>query len=77
MLWKHTELHADSLVPLRPGWPLACGAEIRYLVEGETGSMIHSTVSPGQLNRATMPRWPGDAEATVIEGPWKPTAPEG
>jgi hypothetical protein len=24
-----------------------------------------------------MPRWPGDKEATVIEGPWKPTAPEG
>jgi mannose-6-phosphate isomerase-like protein (cupin superfamily) len=25
----------------------------------------------------TMPRWPGDDEATVIEGPWKPNAPEG
>jgi hypothetical protein len=24
-----------------------------------------------------MPRWPGDKEATIIEGPWKPTAPEG
>jgi hypothetical protein len=24
-----------------------------------------------------MPRWPGDSEATVIEGPWIPTAPEG
>jgi mannose-6-phosphate isomerase-like protein (cupin superfamily) len=25
----------------------------------------------------TMPPWPGDAEATVIEGPWVPTAPVG
>jgi mannose-6-phosphate isomerase-like protein (cupin superfamily) len=107
-------------------------------MEGETGNMIHSTVPPGQVNRATihatvsefwhvlsgegqiwrrndtgeettalrtgvsidipvrtafqyrctgadplqflcisMPRWPGDREATVIEGPWKPNAPEG
>lgn len=112
------------------------GAEIRYLLEGETGNMIHSTVPPGQVNRGTvhatvsefwhvlsgegqiwrrdglveettalvkgvsidipvgtafqyrctgdaplqflcisMPRWPGDKEATVIEGPWQPTAP--
>ena len=108
------------------------------LMEGETGSMIHSTVPPGQVNRATvhatvsefwfvlsgegriwrrdatgdettvlrngvsidipvgtafqyrcdgdqplhficvtMPPWPGAKEATVIEGPWKPNAPEG
>jgi mannose-6-phosphate isomerase-like protein (cupin superfamily) len=25
----------------------------------------------------TMPPWPGDQEATVIEGPWIPTAPVG
>ena len=25
----------------------------------------------------TMPPWPGDAEATQIEGPWVPTAPAG
>jgi mannose-6-phosphate isomerase-like protein (cupin superfamily) len=114
------------------------GAEIRFLMDGETGNMIHSTVPPGQVNRATvhatvsefwhilsgegqiwrqdgageeitalvagasidipvgtafqyrctgsgslqflcvsMPPWPGDAEATIIEGPWEPTAPEG
>ena len=112
------------------------GAEIRYLIEGETGGMIHSTVPPGQVNRATvhatvsefwhvlsgsgqiwrrdsagegitdlqpgvtidipvgtafqyrctgvdplrflcvtMPPWPGNHEATVIEGPWEPNAP--
>ena len=124
--------------PSTPDARSPAGAEIRYLMEGQTGNMIHSTVPPGQVNRATvhatvsefwhvlsgegqiwrrdsageevvvletgvsidipvgtafqyrctgdiplqflcisMPRWPGDREATVIEGPWQPTAPEG
>ena len=123
--------------PSSPQGRSPAGAEIRYLLEGETGGMIHSTVPPGQVNRATvhatvsefwhvlwgegqiwrrdstgedttvletgisidipvgtafqyrcngvdplqflcvsMPRWPGDEEASVIEGPWIPTAPE-
>jgi mannose-6-phosphate isomerase-like protein (cupin superfamily) len=110
------------------------GADIRFLVAGPTGNMIHSTVPPRQVNRATvhatvseiwyvlaghgeiwrdngiesgvtqlvpgtsvdipvgtafqyrnvadvdlaficvsMPPWPGDAEATHVEGPWPPT----
>jgi mannose-6-phosphate isomerase-like protein (cupin superfamily) len=110
------------------------GAEIRYLMDGATGNMIHSTVPPHQTNRATihatvsefwfileghgeiwrddgadscvaelipgtsidipvgtafqyrnisekelkficiaMPPWPGDSEATYVEGKWEPT----
>ena len=125
-------------IPSKPEARSPAGAEIRFLVDGETGSMIHSTVPPGQVNRATvhatvsefwhilsgkgqiwrrdgtheetvdlvagvsidipvgtafqyrctgrdplrflciaMPRWPGDQEATVIDGPWTPNAPEG
>ena len=121
--------------PAAPEGRSPAGAEIRYLMEGETGAMIHSTVPPGQVNRATvhatvsefwhvlsgegriwrrdatdeatvllrpgvsidipvgtafqyrcdgvdpleficisMPPWPGNDEATVIEGPWAPTA---
>jgi mannose-6-phosphate isomerase-like protein (cupin superfamily) len=30
------------------------GAEVRYLIGGDTGDMIHSTVPPGQVNRATV-----------------------
>ena len=30
------------------------GAEIRYLMGGTTGDMIHSTVPPEQVNRATV-----------------------
>ena len=97
--------------PSDPDGRSPAGAEIRTLMEGVTGSMIHSTVPPGQVNRATvhatvsefwhvlsregafqyrctgavdplrflcisMPSWPGAQEATVIEGPWLPTAPE-
>ena len=123
-------------LPEAPDARSPAGAEIRYLVEGVTGNMIHSTVPPGQVNRATvhatvsefwyvlsgrgdiwrrsetgeqvaalepgvaidipvgtafqyrctgeeplrfvcisMPPWPGDSEATVIEGPWEPMLP--
>lgn len=122
--------------PETPDAASPAGAEIRYLLEGATGNMIHSTVPPGQVNRATvhatvsefwyilsgsgeiwrrdngdeevtvleagvsvdvpvgtafqyrcsgtdplqllriaMPPWPGNHEATVIDGPWTPTAP--
>lgn len=30
------------------------GADIRYLMDGETGNMIHSTVPPHQVNKATV-----------------------
>ena len=120
--------------PSAPDARSPAGAEIRYLMEGSGGNMIHATVPPGQVNRATvhatvselwyvlsgrgeiwrrdaareeiaplepgvslnipvgtafqyrctgpeplefvcvsMPPWPGDAEATVIEGPWIPS----
>lgn len=29
------------------------GADIRFIMDGRTGNMIHSTVPPGQINRAT------------------------
>ena len=127
-----------TFLPEKPDAQSPAGADIRYLMDGPTGNMIHSTVPPRQTNRATvhatvsefwhvlsgegqiwrrdatgeettvlvrdvsidipvgtafqyrctgvdplqflcisMPRWPGDKEATVIEGPWIPTAPEG
>lgn len=110
------------------------GADIRFLISSESGNMIHSTVPPFQINKATvhatvhefwyvleghgeiwrdngvksditnlvpgtsinippgtkfqyrnvsdsnlkficiaMPPWPGDSEATFIEGIWQPT----
>jgi mannose-6-phosphate isomerase-like protein (cupin superfamily) len=30
------------------------GADIRFIMDGPTGNMIHSTVPPGQINRATV-----------------------
>jgi len=33
-------------------------------------------VEPLQFLCVSMPRWPGAEEATVVEGPWEPTAAE-
>jgi len=41
-------------LPKEPDARSPAGAEIRYLMEGDTGNMIHSTVPPGQVNRATV-----------------------
>jgi len=123
-----------TTLPDRPDAASPAGADIRYLMDGPTGNMIHSTVPPHQINRATvhatvsefwyvltghgeiwrddgtesgvtyllpgtaidipvgtsfqyrnlgdgnltficvtMPRWPGDAEATYVDGVWEPT----
>jgi mannose-6-phosphate isomerase-like protein (cupin superfamily) len=40
--------------PSSPDGRSPAGAEVRILIEGEPGSMIHSTVPPGQVNRATV-----------------------
>lgn len=42
------------LFPSAPDDRSPAGAEIRHLIDGVTGSMIHSTVPPGQVNRATV-----------------------
>ena len=41
-------------LPTRPDAKSPAGADIRYLIEGATGGMIHSTVPPRQTNRATV-----------------------
>ncbi len=123
-----------TALPEHPDARSPAGADIRYLMDGETGNMIHSTVPPHQVNRATvhatvhefwyvleghgeiwrddgrvssvtplvpgtsidiptgtafqyrnvsdvdltficvsMPRWPGDSEASYVDGIWQPT----
>lgn len=122
------------LLPIQAEAKSPAGADIRYLIGGKTGNMIHSTVPPHQINRATvhatvsefwyvlegqgeiwrddglesnvtelvpgtsvdipvgtafqyrnvsdsdlkficisMPPWPGDSEATYVDGKWQPT----
>ena len=121
-------------LPIDPDAKSPAGADIRILVNCDTGNMIHSTVPPQQINRATvhatvhefwyvlegrgeiwrdngsesdvtalvpgtsidippgtafqyrntvdtdlkficiaMPPWPGDSEASYIDGIWTPT----
>ena len=118
----------------QPDGKSPAGADVRFIMDGETGDMIHSTVPPHQINKATvhatvsefwyvleghgeiwrdngsesdvtilvagtsidipvgtafqyrnvadadlkficitMPPWPGESEATVVDGKWKPT----
>jgi mannose-6-phosphate isomerase-like protein (cupin superfamily) len=124
----------ERMLPAEAEARSPAGADIRFLMDGPTGNMIHSTVPPGQVNRATvhatvsefwyvlegsgeiwrrdgtearvtalvpgmsidipvgtafqyrnvgtaplrficvtMPRWPGDHEASHLEGAWTPT----
>jgi mannose-6-phosphate isomerase-like protein (cupin superfamily) len=121
-------------LPKLPDAQSPAGADIRFLMDGQKGNMIHSTVPARQINRATihatvsefwyvleghgeiwrdnghessvtplvegtavdipvgtafqyrnvadvdlkficvaMPPWPGDDEASLIEGIWQPT----
>ena len=123
-----------TLLPEKPDAKSPAGADIRFIMDGESGNMIHSTVPPHQTNRATvhatvsefwfvlegrgeiwrddgvdscitdlvpgtsidipagtafqyrnvsdqelkficiaMPPWPGDSEATYLDGIWEPT----
>ena len=41
-------------LPERPDAKSPAGADIRYLMDGETGNMIHSTVPRHQVNKATV-----------------------
>ena len=124
----------ETTLPDLPDARSPAGADIRFIMDGPTGNMIHSTVPPGQVNRATvhatvhefwhvlegageiwrkhgveeritplapgrsidipagtafqhratgieplrficvsMPPWPGDHEASLVEGAWTPT----
>ena len=43
-----------TLLPEMPDAKSPAGADIRFLMYGETGNMIHSTVPVGQTNRAVV-----------------------
>jgi mannose-6-phosphate isomerase-like protein (cupin superfamily) len=43
-----------TMLPEHPDAKSPAGAEIRFLMDGKTGNMIHSTVPPHQVNKATV-----------------------
>lgn len=124
----------QTSLPKAPDAKSPAGADIRFIMDGASGNMIHSTVPQGQINRATvhatvsefwyvldghgeiwrkdaheeritplnkgvsidipvgtafqyrntgavplkficisMPPWPGDFEATHLQGAWEPS----
>ena len=44
----------ETTLPPLPDARSPAGADIRFIMDGATGNMIHSTVPPGQINRATV-----------------------
>ena len=68
-IWRRDDTREETTI-LRGGVSIdiPVGTAFQYRCDG---------VEPLQFLCISMPRWPGDNEATVIEGPWKPTAPEG
>ena len=44
----------ETTLPTTPDAKSPAGADIRFIMDGTTGNMIHSTVPPGQINRATV-----------------------
>ena len=44
----------ETTLPDLPDGKSPAGAEIRLLVDSDTGNMIHSTVPTGQINRAVV-----------------------
>ena len=43
-----------TLLPEQPNAKSPAGADIRYIMDGKTGNMIHSTVPAHQVNQATV-----------------------
>ena len=43
-----------TMIPERPDAKSPAGADIRFLMDGDRGNMIHSTVPAHQVNKATV-----------------------
>jgi mannose-6-phosphate isomerase-like protein (cupin superfamily) len=43
-----------TMLPEAPDAKSPAGADIRFLMDGKTGNMIHSTVPPHQINKETV-----------------------
>lgn len=43
-----------TMLPEKPDAKSPAGADIRFLMDGKKGNMIHSTVAPHQINMATV-----------------------
>ena len=44
----------ETVLRSAPDAKSPAGADVRLIMDGTTGDMIHSTVPPGQINRATV-----------------------
>ena len=65
-VWRKQEGHADVIVPVEPGdcLTIPLGTHFQFRSLG---------TEPLAAVGVTMPSWPGDAEAVIVQGKWEPT----
>jgi len=65
-MWRRTS-EQERVVALEPGVCLTipCGAHFQFRATG---------TEPLAIIGVTMPPWPGDGEASAVDGPWTPRA---
>ncbi len=61
--WRHDIMDGEP-VAVRPGLTVRIPVGTRFQLKAETDVVAIAV---------TMPRWPGEEEATVVEGLWPPT----
>jgi mannose-6-phosphate isomerase-like protein (cupin superfamily) len=66
-IWRR-DANREDVTVLEPGISIdiPVGTAFQYRCTGS---------EPLQFLCVSMPPWPGDSEATLVEGPWEPTAP--
>ncbi len=71
---------ATKRLPREPDVVAPDGSDVRILVSLRGGGMARFTLAPGETSPeplaaigVTMPPWPGDGEASAVEGRWAPT----
>ena len=68
-MWRRTS-EQEKVVPLEPGVCLTIprGTHFQFRATG---------TEPLRVVAVTMPPWPGDGEASAVDGPWAPRAASG
>jgi mannose-6-phosphate isomerase-like protein (cupin superfamily) len=67
-MWRKQAGQAESIVPVAPGLCLTIplGTHFQFRAIGD---------EPLTAVGVTMPPWPGEGEAIIVDGKWKPTVP--
>jgi mannose-6-phosphate isomerase-like protein (cupin superfamily) len=65
-MWRKQGEH-EEVVPLEPGVCLSIPVGTQFQFRASESEAVSAVA-------VTMPPWPGDSEAVLVDGPWKPDA---